>query len=179
MSESEQATDPQPKRGGVLRVLAIGYFSVCAILLLVLFYNTRLSPRARQTRELQQNWARWESQHITHYRMSLDLPYASASHDRLPLKVEVRDGVAVSVVDAQGHVVSPESDDDFRNYYPAAFTIPGLFSVAQGLIDKKPPSITVSYDPALGYPAYIWIDPWTEPCCQSMDYDVSDLEALP
>lgn len=134
---------------------------------------------AKQSRELEQNRAKWESQHITHYRMSLDLPFSSSTYSRMPLTVEVRDDKIVSVMDINGRGFSPEIDEDFHYDYPQAFTIPGLFTIANDWFRKKPPSINVSYDPILGYPTSISIDPWTEPCCQEMDYSVRVFQVLP
>src|SRR5262245_46004696 len=74
-------------------------------ILIVVGYNTLFSKESWQLRELEQNQAKWESQHITHYQMSIDyLGYASESA-HTPIRVEVDDGKVMSVVDSLGNKV--------------------------------------------------------------------------
>ena len=148
------------------------------LILAVLIYNTLFPQAYWQSRELEQNRAKWESQHITHYQMSVHLPYSSMRDAPTPFIVEVRDGKVVSVVDALSQSVSPENDADFR-YDFQYFTIPGLFSYAYQTIWEKPPLIRVSYDLTLGYPDDIYVDPYTEPCCQDFYIGVQDFQVLP
>ncbi len=192
MTEQQHSTEPVPTNGKVKKGIPSGCIislEIAAIvILLVLIYNT-LAPfleSYRQSRELEQekaeleqNHVKWESQHITHYRMSLELPYSSHNYGRMPMIVEVKDNKLVSVVDARGEIVSPADDDDTMHDYPQAFTVPGLFAIAGDWIRKKPPDMRVSYDPTLGYPTDIHIDPWMEPCCQDFDYIVKNLQVLP
>ena len=130
-------------------------------------------------RELDKNRTKWQSQPITHYSMVVDLPYGSGYYERLPLTVEVKDEKVVSAVDALGHSFDPGTDPDFQYYYPDAFTIPDLFSFAYSTIWSRPPSISVSYDPDLGYPTDIEIDPLVGPCCQWEFYSVRNFQELP
>ena len=43
-------------------------------LLIVMIYNSRFPEGYFKARELEQNQAKWESKHITHYRFVVDLP---------------------------------------------------------------------------------------------------------
>ncbi len=129
--------------------------------------------------QLEENRAKWLGQHITHYRFSLSLPFSSNNYGRMPMAVEVKDGEVISVIDAHGVIVSPKDDAATASYYPDAFTIAGLFSIADHIFRDNPPSINVSYDSSLGYPVTIWVDPFTEPCCQDYSYEVRDLQVLP
>jgi hypothetical protein len=97
----------------------------------------------------------------------------------MPLTVEVKDGKAVSVVDVKGETVSPEDAENMERNYKYAFTIPGLFTIAHDWIFKDPPMVDVSYDTALGYPTSIYVDPYTEPCCQDFTFGVQDFQVLP
>ena len=112
--------------------------------------------------QLKQNQAKWESQNITHYRMSVNLPYDFSGNGYgnlpMPLIVEVKDGNMISVVDALGEKVSFTGGGDFVYYYPNSLTVQGLFSYVYQWYLKKPPDIQVSYDPALGFPSSIFID---------------------
>ncbi len=148
------------------------------VILAALIYNTLFPEAYWQSRELDQNLAKWQSQHITHYRMSVHLPYSTMRASPTPFTVDVRDGKVVSVVDALGQRISSENDADF-SYDSQYFTIPGLFSYAYQTIWEKPPLIRVFYDPALGYPDSIYVDPYTEPCCQDFAIAVQDFQVLP
>jgi hypothetical protein len=173
----EPASIGSPKKPTHTLIVLLGIGAI-AILAYLLYYT--LTFRAFWlSLELKQNQAKWESQHITHYRMSFDLPYSYINYDRMPLTVEVKDGKVVSVVDARGETISPEGDKNTANVYPYPFTIPGLFSYIYQAIWERPPVIQVSYDPALGYPESIYIDPYSEPCCQDFTFGVQDLQVLP
>jgi hypothetical protein len=148
------------------------------VMLIALIYNTLFPKAFWQSRELEQNQAKWESQHITHYRMSIILPFSSSNYDRMPLTVEVQDGKVISVVDVHGETVARD-DNDIAYYYPDRLTIPGLFSYAYQTFWEKPPTIKVTYEPDLGYPETIYVDPYTEPCCQDFTFEVRDFEVLP
>ena len=37
----------------------------------------------------------------------------------------------------------------------------------------------VSYNPTYGYPENIYIDPYSEPCCQDYEIEVKDFQILP
>ena len=130
---------------------------------------------------VQQNRTLWESQHITHYRMLVVLPHSSSSYGSLPmpLTVEVKDGVVISVVDADSKMILPTDYADASYYYQNFFTIPGLFSYTGQYYLKKPPAMRVTFDQVLGYPNSIYIDPWREPCCQDFTITVQNFQILP
>ncbi len=164
MTEAQQPVATKPKSSSFIKALAIGYFALCAVLLLIWVYNTRLSKPARQSHELWQNQAKWESQHISHYEMTLDLPIPGINGDYCrPLVIEVNNHTVVSAVDQCGQSFPLNN---------AAFTLPGVFALVDNWIWQKPPYIAVTYDPTLGYPTSIFIDPWTEPCCQWASYSI-------
>jgi hypothetical protein len=175
MIQPQKSIETQPKARDDLKAIGIVGVIVTAIILLitVVIPNTEVASEAR---ELEQNQARWESQHITHYRMSLSIwgfLESADDYDRMPLIIEVKNNEVVSVVDALGASWAPD--------YPVvskAFTIDGLFSLANDWIWKKPVSIDVKYHPTLGLPTDITIDPWKEPCCQWGGYRIEGFEEL-
>jgi hypothetical protein len=138
---------------------------------------------ATQTQELEQNQTKWENQHITHYRISINLPYETTDYGELPmpLTVEVKESNVVLVMDAQGNIVTPEGKHEptVAYYYRNFFTVPGLFSYLHQYYLKKPPDIRITYDSTLGYPEKIYIDPYTEPCCQDFTIEIMNFEILP
>jgi hypothetical protein len=135
------------------------------------FVPTPTQDYSSGIRDLQENQAKWESQHITHYQMVVD-----GDQEFLPLLVEVKDGTVVSAVNAQGEKLSSDSDE--MRYYPHYFSIPALFSFLSQMYAETPPSIGVDYDPTFGYPVGIGIDPFTEPCCQDFSISIQDFRVL-
>lgn len=131
-----------------------------------------------KARELEQNQAKWQSHLFTYYRFVVDLPFYDDTIGRTPLTVIVKDDTVVSVVDARGTTISPNDQTDIAYEYSYALTIPRLFSYVRKEYLAKPPAFDVSYDPVLGYPTSIYVDPYTEPCCQDFTIEVNDFEAL-
>jgi len=134
--------------------------------------------RAEWLVQYEENLEKWESQHISDYRMSIHLPYSSMDYDRMPLTAEVRDGRLVSVVDVRGQEVT-QDDPDFTYHYPQHLTVAGLFSYTYQIYLTDPPMISTSYNPAHGYPEVISINLWEEPCCQEQTYEIRDFVVLP
>ncbi len=174
-----------------IELAAIGWFSLRLGALLVLprigayAQPPPMEPAAlkRMSVELQQKQAQWESQRITHYRMKLDLQgYGYGQlYQRMPLAVEVKDGQVISVIDARGQIMSPDTEYPyvFDRVYPNLFTIPGLFSFLNETFTERPAALSVMYDPQFGYPTDIELTRYWEPCCQEVSYLVTELERLP
>jgi hypothetical protein len=187
MSESQIPTESNPATGdakptgakrihSVIVLLVIG----ATLVLIVVIYNALFPKAFWQSRDLEQNRVKWESQHITHYQISLYLPTRIYYYyDRMPITFEVKDGKVISMVNALGVTVVP-GDLWYNAYYsPNTFTIPGLFSYADQKILERPPAIRISYDPSLGYPTEIYINPYVEPCCQDFSFTVQNFQVLP
>jgi hypothetical protein len=141
-------------------------------------FTPKYSP-ANFEAEFEKNQAKWDSQHITHYQMSLDPWFSSANFGHTPYVIEVKDGEVIAVVDAQGNVVSIEDNQSFAYSDREFFTVPSLFSYVQHTFLRKPPKISVTYDATYGYPASISVDPYIEPCCQDFTIVVLDFHVLP
>jgi len=152
----------------LLLAVAIG----AMLILILIIYNILFPEQYWDLRELEQHQAKWENQHITHYRMAVDLPWDSTYLGQLPMPVtvEVKDSKVVSAVDARGEKVLSMSE---------VFTVPGLFSYVHQYYLEKPPSVEVSYDPTFGFPESIYIVPYTEPCCEDFEIEVRDFQILP
>ena len=154
---------------------------VGAILVVIgLIYHSRYPFGYVNSRMFDENIAKWQALKIVHYRMSVNPPYDYSCYSQLsmPLTVEVKDNEVVSVVDAQGQIFSYSSDHSCGYYYQF-FTVPKLFSYVHQYYLKKPPLIQVSYDTKFGFPSSIYINPYTEPCCQEFRIDVRDFQTLP
>jgi hypothetical protein len=129
--------------------------------------------------ELEKNRAKWENQQITHYQMSLEPGYSSNNYGHTPYIIEVKDGVVIAVVDAQGNTVSVEDTQSFAYSDRELLTVLGLFSYAFRTFLEEPPTIRVTYNSTYGYPERIFVDPYIEPCCQDFSIDVIDFHVLP
>ena len=193
MTKSQIPPESNPSTGDAIRTrvkstpwLTALLVAGAIIILILLIYNLLFPKAFWQSRELDQNQKKWESQNITHYQMSIDSRGYGYINDRMPLKVEVRDDKIISVVDSRGNNFSPANDPDFGPYYPDIFTIQGLFSYAHKTIWdnsyhtiwEKFPSIRVTCNPDLGYPEEIFVNPYPEPCCQDLTITVRDFQVL-
>lgn len=154
-------------------------------LLLLLFLAIGLSCTPKATddpflKTLQENRSKWENQNITHYLMTIRLPADIENYGATPVSIEVKDGKMISIFDMNGLKIS--SDVNYFSttfmYDPNEFTIPGLFSIIEKIYKENPPEIDVTYDPKLGYPSDIIVDPYVEPCCQKYSYEVLELKIL-
>jgi hypothetical protein len=187
VKESQYPKPTNPTQGNTkntwgidIRKLFILILALGAIVVLIALIFNFLVPQLNaysQSSELEKNKAKWESHHITHYRMSV--AFLGYGFNDNVIWVEVKEGKVISLVDSLGNNVPPENIPDVNFRYPNAFTIPGLFSYAHQTILAKPPSLDISYDLTFGYPKDIYIDPYVEPCCQDFDIVVRDFQVLP
>ena len=113
-------------------VLGIGVITV----LIFLIYITLLPKEDRQSSALEQNQTKWESLHITNYRMPLDPPFFDYSDERMPITVEAMNNKVISAVDAQGQ--GPPVND------PGIYSVPWLFSYAHQRIWQGIDSIDIT-----------------------------------
>ena len=130
-----------------------------------------------KSHEIEQNRVKWESQHITHYRMSVDgYGYAIL----LAITIEVKDDVVVKIIDNKSEKgLFPIEGVDTSYPYEQLYTVPNLFDYVYKSYLENPARIMVTYDPTFGYPTTIYIDPYTEPCCQDFTFEISNIEILP
>ena len=187
MKESQNPKPNNPTQGNTINAWGIGIRKLVILILVIgaivvlisLIFNL-LAPQINaysQSSELEKNKAKWESHHITQYRMSV--AFLGYGFNDNAIWVEVKKGKVISLVDSLGNNVPPENIPDVGFRYPNAFTIPGLFSFAHQTILAKPNVLNISYDLTFGYPTDIYIDPYVEPCCQDSDIVVRDFQVLP
>ncbi len=187
--EPQQPKDEGAKDQGPIDALVMSFFDLMkplAIILLAagiivfgyLIYNALFPKAYWQTRELEQNLAKWESQHVTHYRMRVngDCFFSSPEPRSQALLVEVKDNQVISVADWEGNELPPQ--DELRQSCMYLLTIPGVFSHARTVISEMPWSM-LRYDPQFGYPADITYERWLEPCCDIFGMAIKELQVLP
>ncbi|MCZ6867419.1 MAG: DUF6174 domain-containing protein [Chloroflexi bacterium] len=118
------------------------------------FTNDKVtSPLGTAQRELDKNRQIWESQGLTDYRMAFQWFCFCVPEYVAPVVVSVRDTNTIDGVtfSETGAPVDPSSFDRYE-------TVDGLFDLIQAAIDQNAFSISVEYDPELGYPAGASID---------------------
>jgi hypothetical protein len=150
---------------------------IVVIIVLTMVYKAIFPIGYFRSQELEESRAKWESQQIAHYRMSVDgYGYINV----LAVDIEVKDGVVVKIVDNRSKKGLPSSVGVDTSYpYEQLFTIPRQFDYVYESYLKKPASMRVEYDPIFGYPTTIHINPYTEPCCQDFTFEISNFEILP
>ena len=117
------------------------------------FTNDKVtSPLEKAQRELDKNRQIWESQGLSDYHMAFRWFCFCVPEYVAPVEISVRDGNIAGVVFSEtGESVEPSNIDRYR-------TLGGLFDLIQAAIDQNAFSISVEYDPELGYPAGVSID---------------------
>jgi hypothetical protein len=177
----QSTTSDNGKSANKARVPAWRFVIVSFVLLVVsvfLFYRALFPQGYLKSLELDNNLAKWESLHISNYQIKVYLNEATSAHPG-PWTIEVRDGKAVSVIDNNGADV--DADEEAFSTYAAEyyFTIPGWFRYVKETYEMKPPEVQVEFNPTYGFPDSIYIDPYTEPCCQDFTITVEDFQILP
>ncbi len=157
----------------------IALLSAALVVLGILVYDTLFPKAYWQTRELETNIAKWNSQRTTHYRFALTVAGYAFNSAFMPITVEVQDDRVMTAYDRLGRTVTPKIEGSGMYAYGQPFTVPGLFAYVRSVVVQHPAILRVDYDPALGYPAEIYVDPWTEPCCQDFWFLVRNFEVLP
>jgi hypothetical protein len=103
---------------------------------------------------LAHNHLKWQSQHITHYRFSLDVRCFCGFTGQMPLTIEVRDGQLVSETDKTGQPVGAQFKDAFDKYD----TIEKLFALLDAAKNGGADRVDIAYDPQYGFPQSAYID---------------------
>ena len=123
---------------------------------------------------LVQNRALWQSQAIQHYRFDLKIGCFCPWSGLMPLTIEVKNGMIVSMVGRNGADITPYLDT-FR----AHATVDSLFDLVDSAISRRVYSLAVQYDPKYGFPASIIINPSRLVMDDETGYYVTGLEVLP
>lgn len=124
---------------------------------------------------LRQSRSRWAARNVRDYRYTLLVFSAfGALHGEKsrPVIVEVRNGASVSITFADTGV--PVGPDAFRQ----ADTVDKLFDVIETAMPNTAGTVSAAYDPALGYPTEIVIDPRSDGYDDEYGYRVSDFQRV-
>lgn len=127
--------------------------------------------------ELSRNQAKWQDADITHYRYQLGIGCFCPVGDIMPLTVEVMDGKIVSIVDVNGSEYP--STDPMAEFILKYATIDRLFSELGSDSIRQADSLTMSFDPAHGFPTEVVIDYIELAVDDELYISVSGFEPLP
>ena len=176
--KSDQSRPQFSFKNWLLIFLWIFLGTIIVAFISVLIFNSLLPRAYWQSRELESNQAKWDSQRISHYRMTFNFPFTIYDSGQMPLTVEVKDGKVISILDSQGDTIKYPDKIENINNYPYEFTIPGLFAYLHDTIWKKPPDLQITYDSVFGYPLTVDVYPYYEPCCEEFTIYVRDFNVL-
>jgi len=127
--------------------------------------------------ELSRNQSKWQDANISHYRFELTVGCFCPFRSQMPMTVEVQNGEIVSMVDVNGQAVS--TDDPMSEFIVKYATIDRLFSELESDSVQQADKLTVSYDPAYGFPSEISIDFIELAMDDELYLSVSAFEPLP
>lgn len=147
------------------------------LLLLTLIFIFVFTACSSGGSDLSRNQRKWADANITHYRMELNISCFCAFRNQMPLTVEVNDGQIVSLTTADGTQVL-DTDANYQFFAPHA-TIDLLFAELETAVNEGADSITVTYDPAYGFPTEIAIDISQQMADEEMYYSITNFAALP
>ncbi len=122
---------------------------ISVILVVFLLSGCGLLPNS----ELASGRDRWQKAGISHYRYNLTVGCFCAFSQRMPLTIEVANGVVQSMAYSDGTPVPADQAAWFTRYS----TIEALFDYT-GEALKTADEIKVQYDPTYGFPSSVQID---------------------
>ncbi len=140
--------------------------------------KSALSPETRppELQRLRDNRKKWESGAGHYYRARISASFFGPREWMLPLIVEVKNGAVIGV-STEGAEPMPASKDwaDFANRHN---TIEKVFGLIEKAMADKAERIEVDYDPALGYPMRVVIDPLEQAADDEMHYTIDNVVGL-
>lgn len=125
--------------------------------------------------EFNQNLARWNEADISHYKYDLVIGCFCPFFQDMPLTIEVKDGVVVSITRVDGTALDA-SDMNYQYYVPYA-TIDSLFTELKSEIAEAD-EVTVTYDPLYGFPVDVAIDRIKLAVDDELSLQVTNFEVL-
>lgn len=139
-----------------------GKFTLIVTLDLV---TTLPAPPSLDLREVTDARARWQRAAVTDYQYVVTVHCECSEDERGPFLITVR----------EGEVVSAARTTDGRNAPDHAVTIDGVFDVIELSIAENV-DVDVTYDPILGYPVLVILDPEAVAVDGGVAFTISDFD---
>ncbi len=127
--------------------------------------------------ELSRNQSKWQDADVNHYRFQLSVSCFCLFRSQMPLTVEVQDGEVVSMTDINGEAFP--MDDPMSDLVMKHATIDRLFSELGSDAVQEADHLTMSFDPAYGFPTEVAIDYIELAADDELYLSVSAFEPLP
>ncbi len=127
--------------------------------------------------ELSRNQSKWQDADVNHYRFQLSVGCFCLFRSQMPLTVEVQDGEVVSMTDINGEAFP--MDDPMSDLVMKHATIDRLFSELGSDAVQEADHLTMSFDPAYGFPTEVAIDYIELAADDELYLSVSAFEPLP
>ena len=127
--------------------------------------------------EFDRNQEKWQKANVSHYRYLLFVGCFCPFTEKMPLNIEVKDGDVLSITYADGTPISA-IDPEFE-FFSRYGTMERLFSELEADLAGSADEVTVSYDPAYGFPQTANIDVIKEAVDDELSLTVSSFETLP
>ena len=127
--------------------------------------------------ELSRNQSKWQDAGVTHYRFQLSVGCFCLFRSQMPLTVEVQNGEVVSMTDINGEAFP--MDDPMSDLVMKHATIDRLFSELGSDAVQEADHLTMSFDPAYGFPTEVAIDYIELAADDELYLSVSAFEPLP
>lgn len=134
--------------------------------------KTPAAPTSNAAQQLQRNKQLWAKQKISNYRYTLRRSCFCLPKSSEPLKIEVRNGKATSIV------VASDGKPVNREYFNNHDSVAKLFQVVEDAIAKKAHRLSVTYHPTLGYPTKIDIDYNKQMADEEIFLTIDNLQSL-
>ena len=126
--------------------------------------------------ELEKNRQTWQDAGITHYRFSLNIGCFCVFRDQMPITVEVQNDEVISMTTPDGTLVAA-TDPNYETFASHA-TIERIFSELEAAQAGDADEVTVTYDPAHGFPSKIYFDYIKDAVDDELSLTVSNFEVL-
>jgi hypothetical protein len=125
--------------------------------------------------EIQQNREKWQNARIGHYRFNLFVGCFCSFTQDMPLLIEVQDGAIVSMAYQSGKEIDASVRDLFEKYG----TIDRVFAELEKDLAGEADAVTVTYDPAYGFPTDVNIDFIKNAADDELTLSLSNFEKVP
>lgn len=129
--------------------------------------------------EIQAHREYWQSLHISHYSLSLEIS-CLCGFTRQPYTFEVRDGKLISAVDGVHNPISPldiNAPPKSVSWFSGLTTIDSFFDHAQQ-VSSQASRVDIQYDPQYGFPRMLYVD-WTAERGDEIDLHIFNFRVLP
>lgn len=131
-------------QSGILLIVTVPFLAACSLI--------EPEPLEGTREDYERALEEWRAQHITAYSFEYERACTCTPREVGPVRIHVRDGEIVDVVDgATDRPLSEAVWDEFP-------TVEGLFDIIAAAIDASVTSISVQYDSELSYPKRVRID---------------------